>query len=295
MALVLAAMGLATSAYANQTLWTSGDAASVATGGYWFGYTDSNDNGSSTWSCGGTVMANENAKFNPCIADGPVKVTFGLTTDVPPPCEEYCGPFGFAGVGFNLGADNNGVKEEVDLSDYSGISITYKASAPMNFQLVNDEAAVAYDVHTYVLKANASSASLTWDQFKQAGWGTTGVLNTAALTQMKFQAHTDNTGGSATDVTFEISDITLTDGGSGPIPVFGGATGVNFEYNLVGETLVFNGLSEAMNVEVFDLQGKLVANGEVSSSANSISLEGLKNASYVVRTTQGQFLISIAK
>ena len=58
-------------------------------------------------------------------------------------------------------------------------------------------------------------------------------------------------------------------------------------YKLIG--------SEALSVEVFDLRGKMVANGEVSSSSNSISLEGLKDASYVVRTTQGQFLISIAK
>ncbi len=283
MALVLAAMGLVSTASAD-VLWSAGDGTQVSTGGYWFGYDDASDGGKSTWSCDGSVMA-KGAEFGPCMVNDKVEVTFNITADVP---NGQYDPFGFAGIGFNLGADDGVSKEQVDLSGYAGLSIDYVASATIKLQVVSDEKALAYDVHFKGLSKSAPSKSFVWSDFKQEGWGTKGDLMVNKLTEIKFQAHSSNIVGSAT---FSISEIRL-DGISNP--VFGGETGVNFKYNLVGENLVFNGLSEAMNVEVFNLQGQLVANGEVSSSANSISLEGLKNASYVVRTTQGQFLISIA-
>jgi len=295
-ALVLSAMGLAS---AQLVLWEAGFGSQVATEGYWYAYDDEDVGSTSKWSCDGDQgsQGDDIAKDVDCFTGpaGALDIDFAVTDGFKGEGFTY----GFAAVAFNLGpADEDNNKELVDISMYSGVTIDYNSTCKMNFQVSFGDALVEDNSHSKVLKSGANTTSLVWSDFRQAsGWGT--ALDLAdyldKMEAFKFQAHTDNFSAAedeVTDCNFVVNSIVLD--GDTPDPVFGGAQGINLEYNLVGENLVFNGLSEALNVEVFDLQGKMVANGEVSSSANSISLEGLKNASYVVRTTAGQFLISIA-
>jgi hypothetical protein len=303
-ALVLAAMGIASVAH-SETIWEAGNGDAVNTGsdtGYWYGFDDAGESGGSTWSCGGTQGAEGNSISgveNPedpgsgtvdCgVSEGPFVVDFSVTK------EAGSATYGFAGIGFNLGADVGGVKDKVDLTSFSGITIDYSSDCKIKLQASYDDEGLAYRTHEANMASGAGvSKSFDWSDFRQPAWDpATDIVgdlaaNLNVMEAFKFQAHSGYAGVGACKLTIDAVKL------NGASPVFGGAQGINLEYNLVGENLVFNGLTEALNVEVFDLQGKMVANGEVSSSTNSISLEGLKNASYVVRTTAGQFLISIA-
>jgi hypothetical protein len=287
----IAVMGLAAGyASADELLWESDYGATVSTGGYWFAYDDQGDKGSSTVTCGGTLME-KGDEFGPCMESGPVDVDFNVVAAVPN--GDY-NPFGFAGIGFNI-LDGGDEKLPEDLSSYSGLSISYTSAEDMYVQVVDDEVAVGYAVHAAKINGGESSATLPWSKFKQPSWKTVSVdiaSVTASMREIKFQAHTDNFEGANN---FQITNLTLTGGiGDPTIPVFGDLNGFNFDYSVVAGNLVFNGLSEALTVEVFDLQGKMVRTGEISSSANMMSLEGLNASSYVVRTNKGQFLLPLA-
>ena len=65
-------------------------------------------------------------------------------------------------IGFNLGADEDGVKESIDLSGFSGITIDYTASKKIKMQVVADEVALGYDVHTVGLISSATSKTFVW-------------------------------------------------------------------------------------------------------------------------------------
>ncbi len=177
-------------------LWTADDGTQVATGGYWFGYDDASDGGHSTWSCGG-IQGAKGDDFAFCMreADGAAEIDFNVSADIPNGAFD---PFGFAGVGFNLGEDNGGVKTPVDLSGYSGMTIEYESNQKFFMQLVYDEKILKYDVHKVTLPKSQTSATFTFDQFKQEGWGDAGNLseNLDKVTEIKFQAHSSNfTGG----------------------------------------------------------------------------------------------------
>jgi hypothetical protein len=176
-------------------LWVVGSGTQVATEGYWFGYDDELNGGSSTWSCGG-VKGTEGADFEFCVDETTeeISVDFVTVADVPNGVEV---PFGIAGIGFNLGADVEGVKDKVDLSAYTKLIIEYVATEKIFMQMVFDEEAVEYDVHHVVLSANETSKTILLKDFEQAGWGTSADLleNLKVMTEIKFQAHTSNFSG----------------------------------------------------------------------------------------------------
>ncbi len=257
---VLAAMGLAVGSASAIDLWTAGDGAQVSTGGYWYGYDDGKDSGSSTWTCNGTLGYDDFEDFaGECMAADDLKVDFSISADAS--CGDDC-TYGFAGVGFNLGEDIDGVKETVPLTQYAGITVTYSTTNDIKVQIADDEAALKYDTHTAKLRASATSKTLTWSNFKQAGWGTDAAIAdiVASAKEIKFQAHSENGVGAGT---FSVSKITL-DGGATAVASFG-----DFNYSVAGEALVFNGLEKSMNVEIFDLQGKMVKAADLSAASNA--------------------------
>ncbi len=73
---------------------------------------------------------------------------------------------------------------------------------------------------------------------------------------------------------------------------FGGTTGTiidasaaqSVKFALTGKSLAFK-TATALNVEVFDLQGRLVANGAVSKANSALNLNSLSQGSYLVRAT----------
>ena len=77
-----------------ELLWLEGDGAGVSTGGYWFGYDDLNDGGSSSWACDG-VVGKEGDEFEFCTKTGPIVVDFDIREDAQSASGDI---FGFAGV-----------------------------------------------------------------------------------------------------------------------------------------------------------------------------------------------------
>ena len=298
---VLAAFGLASAATAGDLYWEAGDGDQNSEDGYFYGYDDKNDDGTSGWFCSDKegyenfgykedadgIDTDPNDFTEDCMPNDNLEIEFKVT--------EIDGEsYGFAGIGVQASAD----KDPVDMSGYGGITVTYSADYAMNFQIVGDaysEADLAYDVHTASMKKGTGVTKyFEWDDFEQAGWGENNGGEAVdvskiigGITEMKWQAHTDNGWG---DGNFIIEEIYLGEKGGSPVASF-----ADFSYSVAGEALVFSGIEKAMNVEIFDLQGKMVKAAEVSSASNSISLEGLNASSYIVRAGEGQFLLPLTK
>ena len=189
-------------------LWMTGDNSQVASGGYWFGYDDANDDGGSSWSCFET-LGEEGAEFDFCIGEESenIEVDFkveALVPNTPHPA------YGFAGVGFNLmeeGPDKEKLPYE-DMVKYKGVKIKYSAEEKVFFQIVYDEKKLENDVHYVTLrKGEAMEAEFEWSDFEQAGWGSVEedlIDHLVEVKEIKFQSHSENFEGEAKFVVEEL-------------------------------------------------------------------------------------------
>ena len=167
------------------------------TSGYWFEYSDELDGGKSyiEWP---SPLGNEydDKAFDPVIEQ----------------CDGICGTFHlnrgsleydpFVGVGFDLaGLNDNNEIALADASTYQGICISYfsDAAATLEMSLGNEkDQELNYDVPYVNLPKSAygTTKSFTWQQFKQAGWGSglkiTGDEAAKTLASLKFKIQGKN-------------------------------------------------------------------------------------------------------
>ena len=270
------------------------------TAGYWFSYDDSGDQGGSkvVWADGTVELGN---------GDSPDALDNVILW-----CNGVCGKAvldkgklsynPFVGIGFNVVgeiAKGEGNPQPGDASAWGGVCITYESDVAPALELgLGDEvdASIEYANPAASLpKASAGTMKqLAWTDFKQPSWykGTTKIAGEAASKQLvalkfKIQAQSGEYG-------FDICaigpngaacpDTCMSKGGVVPPP--GDSTAIKSirgasvaKAILSGRTLFFSGVN-AGTAEVLNLQGQVVARGDVSSV---LDLEKLDAGIYMVR------------
>ncbi|MCQ2054305.1 MAG: T9SS type A sorting domain-containing protein [Fibrobacter sp.] len=256
------------------------------TSGYWYNYGDDADGGQSTvtWP---TDLGNEYSEdaLDPVIDQ----------------CGGVCGDFSlnagtitydpFIGIGFNVAGtetETGGEAQPADVTSWGGICITYTSSSKATLELgLGDtrDGEIGYDNPFVSLPAQDSPAQVCkdWAMFKQAGWGkgkVTGPEAAAALASVKFKIQAkDGTSGSFNIVGVSSNDGAPCDGGSA-IPQVRAASAVKAV--LAGRMLSFSGIKSVASAEVMNLQGQVVAKGDVSSTA-ALDLTYIDAGVYMVR------------
>ena len=255
------------------------------TAGYWFDYGDGNDGGKSAvvW---------------------PVDKGNEYSAESMAPIIEHCGGIcgtavldkgtltynPFVGIGFNVVGETSTTDNTPaagDASAWGGLCITYKSEAAPSLELgLGDEvdATIGYANPAASLPKSTvgTSKSLAWSDFKQPSWykGDTKMAGDAAAAQLvavKFKLQA-----TAGSYEFNIKAVGPATGGTCPdytdaIKAVRGASSA--KAILSGRTLSFKGV-KAGTVEVLDVQGQVVAKGNVSSGLN---LKSLDAGVYMVR------------
>ena len=121
---------------------------------YWFASDDSADNGTSS------ITLAEGGIAESIRARGAISFTYALT-------DAYAYPYVL--LGFGMGPDGT-----ADISAWSGICLTYSASAPFKVQIAAPRE-IVNDFNHYTAVADTSTESVTldlpWSAFEQADWG----------------------------------------------------------------------------------------------------------------------------
>ena len=261
------------------------------TSGYWFGYDDSNDKGKSkvVWADGVSAVP----------LDG------GDLSDVIVWCSGVCGTAvldkgdltynPFIGIGFNvLGeAVGGGDPEAGDASAWGGICMTYasEAAPELELGLGSVDADILFANPAAKLKKASAGATvnLAWEDFKQPTWykGDLKMPGPDAAKQLvavkfKIQALPDSykfricgVGPKGACGSLSYCDLDEPSCCSTPPAI----KAVVAKAILNGRTLSFTGVS-AGTAEVLNLQGQVVAKGDVSSA---FSLADLEAGVYMVR------------
>jgi hypothetical protein len=166
--------------------------------GEWFSFNDSY----------GTVMTPLDADIvNSIIFAGNLEVSATLGGDTSK--AEYP----YAGVGFDILYNASNIsqseKRKLDITSYTGITITYSSTQPLDLQLQSQKSGDGADWF-YELPStngNKSTITLTWSQFAQPSWVTGTEIRTIptnCLTNMTFQYATQQT-----TIIFTLYEISL--------------------------------------------------------------------------------------
>ena len=260
------------------------------TAGYWFSYDDSGDKGGSKviWADGTVELGNGDS---PDALDNVILWCNGVCgTAVLDKGKLSYNPF--VGIGFNVVgeiAKGEGNPQPGDASAWGGVCITYKSGAAPALELgLGDEvdASIEYANPAAQLpkSTDGTMKQLVWTDFKQPTWykGTTKMSGPDAskqLVALKFKIQAQSG-----EYPFNICAI----GPNGaacpetcePIDAIKAVRGASAAKAILsGRTLSFSGV-KAGAVEVLNLQGQVVAKGEVSSA---LSLANLDAGVYMVR------------
>ncbi len=283
---IASALLVGTAAFAFET-WIGADlteqintglANDTETAGYWFDYGDGGDGGKSavTWP---VPKGNEysDGSMAPIIEHcggicGTAVLDKGTLTYNP-----------FVGIGFNVVGETSTTDNTPaagDASAWGGLCITYKSEAAPSLELgLGDEvdASIGYANPAASLPKSTVGTSkvITWAEFKQPSWykGDTKMSGTDAAAQLvavKFKLQA-----TAGSYEFNIKAVGPATGGTCPeytdgIKAVRGASAA--KAILSGRTLSFKGV-KAGTVEVLDIQGQVVAKGDVSSALNLANLD----------------------
>ena len=253
------------------------------TAGYWYDYTDKDNEGTSAFTFPADVEANEYDNFyGPLIeAYGGIKGTVSLGAGYEYP---------FAGLGFNIWSE---AQEGVDISAWGGICVSYSSTLGFAIELgVADEATVTeYNNYkaTVSKSATVTAADFPWAKFKQeSGWGVTvdqaTVLGSTAAIKFKFSGTAGTTGDFLLQKVGSSGKCTASPDGIKAAAVAGSAKAM-----LSGRTITFSGFTSA-KAEVINLQGQVVKSATVSSAMDLSSLDAgvymLRVAGKSVKLTQ---------
>ena len=260
------------------------------TAGYWFSYGDDGDGGNSKVVWGGPLgnEYDDNAMDNVILACsgvcGDAVLDKGTLTYNP-----------FVGIGFNVVGETSSTDKTPaagNASSWGGVCITYTSEAAPSLELglgdeVDQSIGYANPAASLPKSTVGTSKVLSWSDFKQPSWykgdtkidGATGAGQLVAL-KFKIQA-------AAGTYKFNICAIGPATGGtcpaecspSDPKSIKSVRAASSAKAILSGRTLSFSGV-KAGTVEVLNLQGQVVAKGDVSSA---LSLASLEAGVYMVR------------
>ncbi|SHK76632.1 T9SS type A sorting domain-containing protein [Fibrobacter sp. UWEL] len=269
----LAAAAVAASAFTSTSMsWDGSDTeGKVVTGsdeetaGYWYEYTDKDNDGDSKIVFPSDVEANTYGNFYGPLAEayGGIKADVQIGT-----AYEYP----FAGFGFNIVSEN---QEGADISGWGGVALTYNSTGGFAIELGIEDEATATEYNNYkasVAKGNTST-SVAWAKFKQeSGWGVkvdqAVALTKIAAIKLKFTASAD----------FLLTCIADANTGCGPATksIKASAAEGALKAQLTGRTLSFG---KVVKAELVNLQGQVVA----SANASSMDLSKVQAGVYMVR------------
>ena len=270
-----AAMAFAQLSVSNTFLWdgatdtegrvdTGSD--SVRTAGYWYEYTDANDDGTSKFTWPDDVEENTYGNFL-----GPLTEAYGGIKGSITLGDGYEYPY--SGLGFNILSDK---QEGADITVWQGICLAYESNIGFGIELgvENEKEVTGYDNYkaTVGKAATATATDFPWSKFRQANWGTAVdqevVLQKTAAIKLKFE------GSAGTSGDFRICQI----GSLGKCTGCGGkiivksAAASSVKAQLSGRVLSFKGISSA-KAEVINLQGQVVKSATISSTMDLSSLD----------------------
>jgi len=288
------AFALASSAMAAGTLWPDlgpdGHATQIATGGYFYGYDDANDGGTSTFEWPNGVDEYNAPGLD---ADGSLPMVFSLKAGFDYP---------FAAMGVDM--IKNQV-EVVDLSAKTGFCATY-ASFASGFQFeVKSTAYGAGNYDTYLMTMPNTSGAFTamdlpFASMKQGGWGTVTALDDvkAAVSAIAFKF--SGTAGKESQISIkQLGYAGECDGATGTalnhvgISVKSMTAGSSLKAILSGRALSFSGLSKkSMHVQVINLQGQVFSSSVLTSAKSTLNLSNLTSGVYIVRAVGADFNFS---
>ena len=292
---IAAALLAASSAFAAFDLWDGSQGApQVVTGldngsetsGYWFGYDDNKDKGQSKviWADGESAVPGDGGDLSDVIVYcggvcGTASLAKGELTYDP-----------FVGIGFNVAGEGDTDPDPANASDWGGVCMSYASEAAPSLELGlgTVDADIGYaNPAAKLKKATAGNvADLAWEDFKQPTWWkgdkkVSGPEAAEILVALKFKIQA-----TPADYKFRICGVGPK-GACGSLPACGldpeaikpvrGASAA--KAILSGRSLSFAGVS-AGTAEVLNLQGQVVAKGDVSSA---LSLANLDAGVYMVR------------
>lgn len=286
----VAAVAISANAY---SLWnlTDGQGAfsildpSATQGGAFYSYDDRENNDGGSYIAGDwPAPSTERDVYGSYLAEIGGRIEFVTTADY---------QYSFAGVGFNW-LDPEAVFNPTSVAG-GGVSVCYKSEKKMIVDLKvlpGDK----YEYNSFVKALEPSSSpkhvKIAWSEFAQGDWGGTGeepggitaYLNFSAGIQFKFEG-----GGAADRNVFHLGGVGWYNDAdecdrefSGtPILYTNKLSGFSLAQN--GRVLQFNGLDRAATVQVINLQGRLVSEGVIGASKNSLNLSNLSSGVYMVR------------
>ena len=260
------------------------------TAGYWFSYDDSNDGGASKviWADGTVELGNGDS---PDALDNVILWCNGVCgTAVLDKGKLTYNPF--VGIGFNVvgeEAKGAGNPQPGNASAWGGVCITYESEAAPALELglgdaVDADIGYANPAATLPKASAGTMKQLAWSDFKQPSWykGTTKMAGPAAseqLVALKFKIQ-------ATPAEYKFNICAIGPNGAAcpeTCPTRDAIKSVRSasaaKAILSGRSLSFAGVS-AGTAEVLNLQGQVVAKGDVSSA---LSLANLDAGVYMVR------------
>jgi len=250
------------------------------TAGYWFAYNDKDDGGKSQVTWGGE-LGNE---YSPDALDNVIIA-----------CNGVCGTAvldkgtltyqPFVGIGFNVvgeTSENDKTPAAGDASAWGGVCITYTSDAAPALELglgaFDQEIGYANPAASLPKSTAGTKKALAWSDFKQPSWykgetKITGAEAAAKLVAIKFKIQA-----APGSYAFNICAVGPYDGtcsaacdGTPAIKSVRGASAV--KATLSGRVLNISGVKTAATAEVINLQGQVVAKGDVSSALNLASLD----------------------
>jgi hypothetical protein len=209
-----------------------------------------------------------------------------------------------AGIGFNWKADpianewDENTTIGTDISSKGGLCLTYESDGSLQLELGWQEDKYGYDTYFVTLPAQSSKKTMDipWDDFKKDDWAAmecnnpTGAmecdqpLETATKKAVSVKFRNKNTKSSAVTVTFDLYELGWEGTCDGKTPVIGATQGAGAaaKLNLAGRTLSFSKLDKAVEVQLINMNGSVVAS-QLVAPAKSMSLSKLPVGIYMVR------------
>lgn len=268
-------------AVAQTTIYSAGLGGSVMTGGWWYANAEQGDGSGNDYTCNGdgSVWGGLGSDDKPsdfaasCETANGMDVTFDIAFS-----SDGANSWGYGLIGFDFVEQADGTadanKDPYDITTMEPLCVTYTSTAALNIlvKTIDDKDGDAYGVKA-VPSASPVEECVSWPDLGKQAWSADWVFNPANATGLQFKVEKEGS------VTVQISKVTL---GGDIIPVLFSAPANNVKFSLAGKNLSFK-TSQKLNVEVFDVQGRLVANGAVSKRSSALSLNSLSQGTYIVR------------
>jgi hypothetical protein len=268
---VVGAVAMASSVSA-QIIWDDSWGGGTAQGGWWYGAAENGakESFADAIVCGSTAWAagDETDQFGDyCLNGSTMEATVNITKGTDAAGDSW----GFA----LIGVDIEDGKTPYNALSAGGISVTHAFSSPTNIVVKTPNDLMGDGYQKKGVRGNAS-VFIAWGDLNKNTWSPAFDFDPSQIESIHFKVESEGTH------TIGVSCIAFGQACAGGVPVLGEIAGQSINYALNGKKLNFQ-TETALQVEVFDLQGRMVAAGAVSQTNSSLSLSNLSHGSYIVR------------